>query len=66
MTEKKSCEDCIFLKSYLNQKEMLRQGKDEESIIWKHMCDHPKTPGVVKDLNVAESCSFYDEDSIVN
>lgn len=63
MNEKKNCEDCVFLKTFLNQEEMRKQGKDESDVIWLYICDHSKTPGVVTDLSIAESCSYYDEDS---
>lgn len=66
MNEKRSCQDCLFLKTSLNEKEMVRQGKDEREPIWQYYCENTNVHGAVVDLSKAEACSHYEEDSCIN
>lgn len=66
MNGKRNCQDCLFLKTSLNEKEMVKQGKDEREPIWQYHCENVNVRGAVMDLSKAEDCSHYEEDSCIN
>ncbi|AHJ87229.1 hypothetical protein BCP8-2_191 [Bacillus phage BCP8-2] len=56
-----NCSECGYFKTYINRKEMARQGTDET--IFLHVCENINRPPVVTDSSVAKDCEYYDDDS---
>lgn len=62
----KSCRNCIDFKEYVNERKMSELGITSrllKDIIWFYYCQNPETHGEIKDLNIANNCQYYDDDS---
>lgn len=62
MSEKmKNCWDCGYYKEYINRRKMEEQQTDY--VIYLHVCENIKMPTEIEDLDIADQCQYYDDDS---
>lgn len=59
--ESKNCWDCGYYKEYVNQRKMEELNTDK--VIWLHICENVNMPTEIKELDIAEKCTYYDDDS---
>ncbi|MCK1999887.1 hypothetical protein MZM54_00635 [[Brevibacterium] frigoritolerans] len=59
--ESKNCWDCGYYKEYVNRRKMEELHTD--TVIWLHICENVNMPNEIKNLYIAEQCTFYDDDS---
>lgn len=60
----RTCDDCVYMKTYRNYRKMAEQ--KSEKVIWLNQCQNTQVkPSEIKNLNVASSCAYYDEDTWV-
>lgn len=57
----KNCEDCGYFKEYVNYGKMEELKTDK--VIWYWLCENQQKYGEIKDLNIANDCQYYDNDS---
>jgi len=62
--ELKSCADCIYLKSIVDEEKNkdVSIGRNYENLQWKHECRNVFLPTDVISLDTAKSCPHYEED----
>lgn len=59
--EKKNCWNCGFYKEYINRRKMEEIKTDE--VIYYHHCQNANTPSEIEDLEIADKCQYYDDDT---
>lgn len=57
----KNCWDCGFYKEYINLRKMEESNTDK--VIYLHNCTNVNMPSEIADLNMAEECEHYDDDT---
>jgi hypothetical protein len=57
----KNCWDCGYFKEYVNRRKMEELKTD--TVIYYYHCENQHTPSEIKDLNIANECQYYDDDS---
>ena len=57
----RTCEDCGYHKTYVNHRKMEELKTD--TVIWYENCQHQDMPSEIEDMEMANSCEYYDDDS---
>jgi hypothetical protein len=57
----KNCWDCGYFKEYINRRKMEELKTDK--VIYYYHCENQHTPSEIENLNIANECEHYDDDT---